>query len=371
MTNEPFIIYGKLQEGLHITGYSFERACKNLEWILEDDRFRLAGEFEDRPNSPGVNRFLDSLRFDQLRPTAEARKRIAKRIKELQPLASSRQIATTLGAHHSTIYRDAVANATPLHKNLSDINAPQSRPVANATPPLSGDEAATAVRRVEDKAIADEDSRTKREERRQASRTAAALPDGAEYRVGDARSVLADIPENSVPLILTDPPYPAEAEPLYEWLGEWAKRVLIPGGSLICYTGHWSINRDTRIFDKHLRYWWIMAMLHDQSRRLPGKFVIAEFKPVLWYVKEFRRGRTLMPDVLKPVARDKELHNWSQGDGGVSQIIEHLTEPGELILDPFAGTGQWGLIAARMGRRWIGSDVTEGGKETVVVEAAE
>src|SRR5215472_11153137 len=80
--------------------------------------------------------------------------------------------------------------------------------------------------------------------RREASRNAPPLPDGAEMRIGDAREVLADIPDNSIPLILTDPPYGNEAERLYEWLSEFADRVLMPGGSLICYTGQGKLDRD-------------------------------------------------------------------------------------------------------------------------------
>ena len=84
--------YGKLHEGIHIAGYSFERACAQLEWLLEGDRWRqCGGSFAD------VNAFLDSVRLDQFRAAAEARKRIAERIKELQPEASNRQIATMLG----------------------------------------------------------------------------------------------------------------------------------------------------------------------------------------------------------------------------------------------------------------------------------
>jgi DNA modification methylase len=45
--------------------------------------------------------------------------------------------------------------------------------------------------------------------------------------------------------------------------------------------------------------------------------------------------------------------------------IEHLTEPGELIVDPFAGTGTWLRIAAAMGRRALGCDLAEGGTETI------
>jgi hypothetical protein len=201
--------------------------------------------------------------------------------------------------------------------------------------------------------------------RRNASRTAKPLADGMELRIGDCREVLADVPDNSVPLILTDPPYKAEAEPLYRWLAEWSARVLIPGGSLICYIGQSMLNRGTKIFDEHLIYWWLQIMMHHQSQRFPGKFVIAEFKPVLWYVKEYRRGRTLVPDVLRPPKREKEDHDWGQGEGGVTNLIEHLTEPGELIVDPFAGTATWGEIAASKGRRWLGADIVRGGTTTV------
>jgi DNA modification methylase len=178
--------------------------------------------------------------------------------------------------------------------------------------------------------------------------------------------VLSDIEDNSIPLILTDPPYKDEAERLWLWLAAFAQRVLIPGGSLICYFGGARINRMYRILDDAgLVHWWPCAMLHDQSQRLLGKFIIANHKPILWYVKEYRRGRSLVPDVLRPV-RDKSEHPWAQGDGGVEQWIEHLTDPEEVILDPFAGTAEWGRIAVEMGRRWIGADVVSGGDETVV-----
>ena len=107
--------------------------------------------------------------------------------------------------------------------------------------------------------------------------------------------------------------------------------------------------------------------MHQQSQRLPGKFVIANFKPVLWYVKEKRRGKSLVPDILRPPKREKEDHGWGQCEGGVTNLIEHLTEPGELIVDPFAGTATWGRIAASIGRRWLGADVVEGGAATVEV----
>ncbi len=214
------------------------------------------------------------------------------------------------------------------------------------------------------KAVAGDETKARRQE----SRSAPPIADGMEMRIGDCREVLADVPPNSVPLVLTDPPYGDKAEPLYRWLAEWAARVLIPGGSLICYTGQSRLNRDMRIFDEHLRYWWTMAMLHTRSQRLPGKFILVGFKPVLWYVKERRRGRTLVPDILRPPQPEKDMHDWGQGEGGVTYLIEHLTEPGEMVVDPFAGTAVWGQIAASMGRRWRGADIVSGGDSRIAAQ---
>jgi hypothetical protein len=201
--------------------------------------------------------------------------------------------------------------------------------------------------------------------RRAASRAALPLTDGMDLRIGDFREVLADIPDNSVPLILTDPPYGNAAEPLYRGLAQFAARVLIPGGSLICFTGQGTLIRDLAILGEHLRYWWLLSMRHTQPQRMFGAFVLCEHKPVLWFVKNHRRGRTLLPDVLRPPKRDKEMHPWAQGDGGIWPLIEHLTEPGEVIVDPFCGTAEWGRITASMGRRWIGADVMDGGATVI------
>ncbi len=108
-------------------------------------------------------------------------------------------------------------------------------------------------------------------------------------------------------------------------------------------------------------------MPHKRPQRLPGKFVTAGFKPVLWYVKNNRRGRTLMPDVLAQSKRDKSKHKWGQGEAGVTKIIKTLTVAGEQIVDPFAGTCLWGRISHAEGRRWLGSDVVEGGTDKAIV----
>ena len=41
----------------------------------------------------------------------------------------------------------------------------------------------------------------------------------------------------------------------------------------------------------------------------------------------------------------------------VKSVIEACTLPGDLVLDPFAGTGTTCLVAAEMGRRWLGIEL--------------
>jgi N6-adenosine-specific RNA methylase IME4 len=133
--------YGALKEGVHLAGYSFERACSHLEWLLEDNRWGgVGGGFDD------VNKFLDSIRFDKFRQTIEQRKRIAAKIKKLQPKASMRQIARTLGADEETIRNDLAENSAPALGKPKGLNAADAE---NSAPPLSGTAAARMVARRE------------------------------------------------------------------------------------------------------------------------------------------------------------------------------------------------------------------------------
>jgi len=272
---------------------------------------------------------------------------------------SNRQAADVLGVDEGTVRNDRKdAESIPAENSAGE---PTPLPKAEAKPSPGTSTAESSAVEPTPKEAAAKDSKT----RRDVSRSASVLPDAMDLRVGDARAVLADIPDCSVNLVLTDPPYGDQAEPLYEWLAEWSARVLIPGGSLICYTGQSRLNRDIGIFDRHLRYWWLLTMKHDRAQRLPGKFIVAESKPVLWYVRDYRRGRTLVNDMISS-QRDLSAHPWAQGSGGIAFLVENLTEPGEFVADPFAGTGRWGEITARMGRRWVGCDTTPGGAAEVV-----
>lgn len=182
--------------------------------------------------------------------------------------------------------------------------------------------------------------------------------DQPDVREGDFRDQLASIPDESVSLILTDPPYFEKSLDLYSDLAELASRVLMPGGSLICYTGQSILPSVLYRLQEHLRYWWTLALTHEHGgQQLPGKWVMVEWKPVVWFVKDHRIGREYIADRLRGSRPEKAHHEWAQGIEEVEYLIEKLTEPGELICDPFAGSGAFGRAALAMNRRFIGADL--------------
>jgi 16S rRNA G966 N2-methylase RsmD len=189
-------------------------------------------------------------------------------------------------------------------------------------------------------------------------------PDEIEIRPGDFRDVL-DIDPGTVALVLTDPPYPREYLPLWSDLGNYAAGWLEPGGSLVAYCGQSILPDALERLGAHLRYWWTIALLHQHgTAMIPGKNVSSGWKPLLWFVQERRRGQFMLADRVNgsPPRKtlptgDDEADDWAQGVAELEGIISGLTNPGDLIVDPFAGSGSTGIAALRFGRRFIGADL--------------
>jgi phage N-6-adenine-methyltransferase len=121
----PDQTYGELREGLHLAGYSLERAFSRLETLLQSDAWMKVG-----PGFPDVNIFMDSVRLDKFKALADQRQKIVRRIKELQPEVSNRQIARTLGVGHDT----GGAFAPDDLKESNETSGPQDADGAFAPP---------------------------------------------------------------------------------------------------------------------------------------------------------------------------------------------------------------------------------------------
>lgn len=171
-----------------------------------------------------------------------------------------------------------------------------------------------------------------------------------------------DIPSESVDVIITDPPYPADYIDLFDTLGELAARVLKPGGSLIAMTGQLYLPRYLALLAKHLDYHWTLAYTTPggQAVQVWNKEVNTFWKPLLWFIKGDRDGRWVSDVINTPVnANDKAHHQWGQGIDGMRAIVEKFSNPGDVVFDPFLGGGTTGVAAKQLKRKFIGVEIDE------------
>jgi hypothetical protein len=206
--------------------------------------------------------------------------------------------------------------------------------------------------------LREEQQAAKREDERAVAITKRKDVDG--LYLGDFRKNGDKIPDASVDLIFTDPPYDRKAIELYDGLGEFASRVLRPGGSLIAYVGHIQLPDALADLSKHLRYWWTCGCFHAEAKaRMTEYGIVAGWKPIVWFVKETRGDKqTFITDVVTG-AREKSHHDWQQAVSEARYFIDHLTQHDGFVVDPFCGGGTTPVACIQSGRQWASFEIDE------------
>ena len=226
----------------------------------------------------------------------------------------------------------------------------------------------------------------------------------------DALDVLAELPPASCQLILASPPFTGPGEigeddpaggQFVDWLLPFLRhfeRVLKPNGSLVlelgatwlrrqpirtvqnfnfistvCSQGRWHLLQEFYWYnpaflerrpewtdDGHARFHDCVTVVWWLSR---SPQIEVDTRRVLDYYSAFEEPRGNFLTVTDGVA-DQAYLDWCRATGntphpdrfpvGVPRFfIELLTEPLDLVIDPFAGTCTSGLAAEGCGRRWL------------------
>lgn len=185
---------------------------------------------------------------------------------------------------------------------------------------------------------------------------------------GNALDLLGEIPTASVYSVITDAMYGTAKNCRYDWGADPGKgnpdkhwqyheplyreclRVLKPGGILAWGQGFKFIPHFNKWFGSHRIWsplWWNKSL---------------NFVPNVWVVQT-KEGRPVEHpnNMVFPVNRNgfvklKELHPCPKPLEEMVWLIQHLTQPDDIILDCFVGTGTTLVAAEQLGRRWIGCD---------------
>lgn len=226
---------------------------------------------------------------------------------------------------------------------------------------------------------------------------------------GDCIAGMKGLPDNCIDLIVADPPYNLnkdfgewkESAKKHEWL-DWSKRwldecnrVLRPGGSIFVYGIHHHICWiQCHLYELGLQYRRQIIWYYENGFAGYTKSLAAHYEPLLWFSKgkDFtyhpirepyksterlkhkitKNGKVWEPhpdgrlagDVWRfPVLagrrfRDEKVDHPTQKPLSISsRIIRHFSNPGELVLIPFAGSGSECVAAKSVGRNFLGFEL--------------
>jgi site-specific DNA-methyltransferase (adenine-specific) len=187
---------------------------------------------------------------------------------------------------------------------------------------------------------------------------------------GDCIDVMGRMPARSVDFILTDPPYIAayksrENKTILNddnaaWLtGSYSQmyRVLKPDSCAISFYG-WP--KTDLFFEAWKRAGFRIAGHMIFRKRYASKSAFLQYRHEAAYL--LIKGNPAfpaapLPDVMDWTYTGNKLHPTQKSIHILKPLIEAFTAPGQLVLDPFAGSGSTCVAAKRTERDYIGIEL--------------
>lgn len=183
-----------------------------------------------------------------------------------------------------------------------------------------------------------------------------------EVRLGDFVEIAKDIPDGSVDIIITDPPYPHEFIGCWSQLSEVAARILKPHGLCIAYSGKLHLDDCMARLGEHLSFYWQIVFMQTVMPTIHPRKVNTKYKPILVF-QNVPAGERVQAhdryfiDVIEGEKVEKDAHEWQQSADGVEKLVDIFTNVNDLIFEPFSGGGTTALVARHMNRRCIACEV--------------
>jgi len=213
-------------------------------------------------------------------------------------------------------------------------------------------------------------------------------------RLGDSRQLIKELPDKSIDLILTDPPYnlsnystgnidlpwrktinndladwdKSSFDPA-EWVTEF-KRILKSTGNIFAFTSYNLIGKWHQAFDPEFDTF--QYVVWHKTNPVPkvyraGFLNSCELIICAWnkgHTWNFSNQKDMHNFIETPICMGKErvknpLHPTQKPVKVLKHIIQIATNEGDVVFDPFMGVGSTGVAALNLGRRFIGFELNK------------
>jgi len=170
------------------------------------------------------------------------------------------------------------------------------------------------------------------------------------------------LPQESINLIFTDPDYSSGSGKGYRELSQYGSRVLKPGAVMIVEAPHkylYSVMAIMEIYGnpQDLHWRWLYSLLYTQgSQRRLRMGIRVMFKPLLCYSKGKWVNRGFVKDGFECAPMKKKRHKWQKNLDAYEYYIKRHTDPNDIVLDPFVGSGTTAIACRNLGRQFVVGD---------------
>ena len=208
---------------------------------------------------------------------------------------------------------------------------------------------------------------------------------------GDCRIFLRNLKDNSVDLIVTDPPYRTTSRgdagnsggmfqkdinkkgqvfthnsiDCKEYAPEFF-RVLKDGSHCYVMTNHVNLINMLNIFTD-CGFHFIKSLIWDKGNKIMGQYYMSQFEYILF----FRKGRGVkinncgtsdilsVPNIKTKDENGKNIHDTEKPVELMKILIANSSKEGDKVCDPFAGVGSTAIACKELNRNFIGCEIDE------------